>query len=214
MANDCRAQIQACAIRVARLEPNGVPSPGASNLYVSDGLVSLGLTSETTDGTEIEVLNACGSPCVSFKDDDRLKRLGVSITLCTPDPELTELLIGGAVLTDADAVGYAYPRLNQAANPDGVSIEVWAKRITSAGVLDPVHPYAWWVFPLVKLRPDSVTFENGPFQPTITGFALENENWFDGPLNDWPVDSDRVAQFIPTDTLPTTACGYQTLVAS
>lgn len=212
--NDCRPQIQACATRVARLESNGVPSPGDDNLYVSDALVSLSFTVETAEGEEMEIINACGEPCLSFKDDDKIRRLSIEFELCTPDPELTELLVGGSVLTDGDAVGYGFPQLNTVPNPNGVSLELWAKRVTSGGTLDPEHPYARWVFPLTKLFIDSATFENGPFQPTFQGFAVENENWFDGPTNDWPVDSDKVAQWLPVTTLPETSCGYQVLAAS
>lgn len=213
MSNDCRPQIQACALRVARLDSNGVPSPGANNLYVSDALVSMGFTAEQTEGEEFEMPNACGN-IITFKDDDKLRRLNIELSLRVPDPELTELLAGGAVLTDGEAVGYAWPELNEAPNPNGVSIELWAKRITEGGQIDPDFPYNWWAFPLSKLFVNDGTFENGPFQPTFSGFATENENWFDGPLNDWPVASDRVLQYIPTATLPTTQCGYIELVAS
>ena len=44
MNNDCLPQVQACAIRVALLDPNGVPSPGANHLYVSDALSELNMT--------------------------------------------------------------------------------------------------------------------------------------------------------------------------
>lgn len=216
MANTCRPQIQACAIRVARLEPNGVPDPGANNLYVSDALISMGLANEITEGNEIEVVNACGVPCVSFKDNDKLKRITVNLQICTPDPELTELLSGGVVLQSAEKVGYGFPELNQVINENGTSIEVWAKRVTSDGILDPVNPYAWWVFPKVFLRPLEATFENGAFLPTFGGFAVANPNWYNGPANDWPLpnNSDRVAQWIPSSTLPTASCGYQTLAST
>ena len=216
MANDCLAQVQACRMRVSRLEPNGVPDPGANNLYVSTALITATLTPVYADGDEVEQKNACGDVCVNFKGSDSFKRIDFSLQLCTPDPELTELLAGGSVLTSGAAVGWAFPATGSDPTPNGVSIELWAKRITSDGSLAGTNPYAWWVLPRVHLRVDAATFENGPHLPTFSGRAVENSNWFNGPLNDWPLPaaSARVAQWIPTAILPGAQCGYQTIVAS
>lgn len=212
---DCRPQVQACAIRVARLEPDGVPSPGASNLYVSDALVTMTVTPVYTDGDEIEDKNACGDVAVNYKGPDSFKRLDVTIQLASHDPELEELLSGGDVLDPAPVPkGFAAPAIGTYTD-NGVSIELWAKRIDD-GDLDANYPYAHWAYPKVKnLRIGDHTHANASNLPQFSGQALENANWFDGPLNDWPgVTSDRVYQWVPTSTLPTASCGYQTLAAS
>lgn len=213
MANLCRPQIKACATRVTRLEPNGVPDPGANNMYVSDSLVSFAWTNNVTEGEEIEIPSACGNP-ISFKDEDIAKRVDVTMQINRPDPQFMELLAGGTVLTNGAAVGLGAPRLNVADTRYGVSIELWAWNITTGGTIDPTFPYNWWVWPKVMLSYDSATFENGPYLPTLKGFATENSNFFDGPLNDWDVASDRVWQFLPTTSIPATGCGYITVVAS
>ena len=214
MANNCARQVQACAIRVARLDGAGVPDPGASNLYVTDALTQLGVEPVIAEGDEFEVKNACGEVCVNVKDCDRLRRLDLTLGLCYPDPELQELLAGGTVLTSGDAVGYAFPELGAAACPNGVSVELWTKRYDTGGSLDADFPYEWYVLPKTFWQHSTRTFENGPITIEFQGFAVENENWFDGPLNDWPVASTAVMQSIPTATLPTTACGYQTIAAT
>ena len=214
----CARIVQACALRVARLEPNGVPDPGANNMYVSDALTQLVVDPQVEEGDEFTVKNGCGAICVNVKDCDRLKRLNVTLGLCYPDPELQELLAGGVVLTNVlpgdDAVGYGFPRLNEAACPNGVSVELWAKRYDSSGAPDSTFPYEWYVLPRVYLQHGGRTHENGPLAIEFAGFAIENENWFDGPENDWPVDSDRVYQSIPTASIPTAACGYATIQVS
>lgn len=213
MANDCLPQVQACRIRVARLEADGVPLPGANNLYVSDALVSLAFAWEVEAGEEISERNACGELKVNYRADDNLRRGNVTITLLTPDPQLSELLSSGSVITSGAAVGYAAPSLG-AVNSDAVSIELWAKRIRD-GRLDPTYPYAWWVYPWVDhLRPNDHEHNSGNFDNVFVGEAYENDLWFDGPLNDWPAASSQVYQWIPTTSLPTASCGYQTLVAS
>lgn len=213
MANDCLPQVSACAIRVVNLETDGVPLPGDDNMYVSDGLVSLAFAWEREDPAEIKAENACGTTLLSYKPPPSLKRGRVTITLVTPDPELSQMLSQGTVLTDGAAVGYASPRLGLISE-NAIGIELWAKRIRD-GKLDPTFPYAWWVYPWIQnLVPGDHEHANAPFSSVFTGDAYENENWFDGPDGQWPATSDAPYQWIPTTTLPDVACGYQTLAAS
>lgn len=218
MSNDCKPQVQACAMRVTRLTADGSPDQGANNLYVTDTLVTLTATPVYADADEIEVKNACGVVCVSSIGDDTFKRLDISLSLCVPDPELSELLTGGVVLTSGAAVGYGYPAVGTAPG-SSVSIELWAKRIdTATGDIDSTYPYNRWLFPKVKnLRVGERVFENGAFASPFTGRGFGNTEWLDGPEGDWPypaVGSDRVAQYIPVATIPDTACGYASATAS
>lgn len=210
----CLAQVQACAIRVALLDTDGVPLPGASNLYVSDALTTLTLSPQYDTANEIKEVNACGATAIDYKGNDTFKWTDISLELITPDPYLHALLSsGGSVLTDGEAVGFAYPPLGLVQG-NGVSIELWAKRIDS-GDLDLDFPYAWWVLPKVKnLKLGDRIFADAAQKSPFTGQGYENVNWFDGPENDWPVASDRCAQWIPTATLPTAHCGFETLSAS
>jgi len=213
---DCRPQVQACAIRVARLDTNGVPLPGANNLYVSDALVSMGFTAVYTNGDEIEDKNACGIVAVNFRGPDSFKRGDVTIQLTTPDPYLVEMLTGGDVLDGAaggDPKGYAAPPIGEVTG-NGVSVELWSKRVDD-GDLDADWPYAHWAYPKIKnLRIGDHTHQNGSLLPQLSGQAYENPNWYDGPVGDWPATSDRVYQWIPAQTMPTPSCAYQELVAS
>lgn len=211
--NDCIPQIQACAIRVAVLDSNGVPHPGANSLYVSDALTELTLTPNYTDGETIEQRNACGGLCISYRSPDTLNWLDVSLTICSQDPYLVQMLGGGTVLTSTGLHGYAFPDIGVITG-NGVSIELWAKRIDGADV-HADYPYAWWALPKVRnLRHGVRTFNNGSQLPVFSGQAVENANWFNGPANDWPSASSQAAQWFPDNALPTVVCGPQTLPAS
>jgi len=213
MNNDCLPQVQACAIRVAYLDSNGVPTVGANKLYVSDALTELTMEPVYEDADEITETNACGSIAVNYQGDPTLKRGDIEITIASQDPYLVAMLGGGTVLSDSGVNGFAMPAIG-AINSAPVSIEVWAKRIDD-GELHDEYPYAWWVLPKVtRLKHGSRTFNNGAQLPSFTAQAYENENWFDGPLNDWPVASDRFAQWFPTASLPTIVCGPQSIAAS
>lgn len=213
--NDCLPQVQACIIRVCALEASGILLPGASSMYVSDALVKMDAKPVFDVSTEIIDKNACGALKVNYKPPDSLKRLDVTIELLTPDPYLSVLLSSGGALLHpvGGGVGYAYPPIGVIAG-NGVSVELWAKRIDN-GDLDATFPYAWWAFPKIKnLIPGDKLFDEKSQHSIFTGQALENHNWFDGPDNQWTAESDRVAQWIPTATLPVAQCGYEALVAS
>lgn len=213
MSNDCLPQVSACVIAVTNVDPSGVPRPGANNRYVSDALVSLGFAWEREDPAEIKAENGCGTTMVSYKPPPSLKRGRVTLGIITADPELSQMLSQGTVLTDGDAVGYASPRLGLIGE-DAIGIELWAKRIRD-GKLDPTFPYAWWLYPWVQnLVPGDHEHGNKVLEQSFVGDAYENENWWDGPMNDWPATSDSPYQWIPTTSLPEVSCGYQTLAAS
>lgn len=213
--NNALPQLQAVRLRIAKLEPvSGIPLPGAHNLYVTDAFVKVGFSPVYKDGAEIEQENAQGGVCAYTKGDDTFKRGDVSIQVCSADPYLTTLLSGGTVLSafDGDRVGMAAPALGTIGNAS-ISVEVWTKRVDD-GDLDQSSPYAWWAYPKIKnLRQDAHEHGNSAFTPTFTGQAYENAGWTDGPLNDWPAASDRVYQWVPTDTLPAVS-GSATLAAS
>lgn len=211
--NDCLPQVMACRLRVCKLDSNGVPSPGANKLYVTDAFASLTATPVYVDADEIEEKNGCGEVAINYKGDDSFKRLDVELQIHTHDPYLAEMLGLGTVLTSGGVNGYAVPPIG-ALTGNGVSVEVWAKRIDS-GALHAEYPYAWWVLPKVQnLRHGTKTFNNGAHIQTFTGQAVENENWYDGPLNNWPVASDRALQWFPTASMPAVVCGPQTVTAS
>ncbi len=211
----CLPQIHACAMRVTQLDNNGVPLPGAGNIYVTNALSKLTLKPIYKDGDEIEEPNACGELIVQYKEDDFFKRADFELELLTPDPYLTELVVpGSAVLAESSSqVGWAFPPIGLVTGA-GIGIELWAKRIND-GVLDSLYPYAWWTMPRAKnVRLGDREFSKTAQKPTFTGQMYENENWFDGPLNDWPAASDRVAQWIPTGSIPTPTCGAGTIAPS
>jgi hypothetical protein len=213
MPNECLPQVQACAMRVARLDPaSGASVVGVDNMYVSDSLVSLEFTWEVVAGEEITEKNACGAVKVNYRGRDSIRRGNVKITLVTPDPELSEMLSNGVVLTEGADVGYAAPALGEI-DEAPVSVELWAKRIRN-GRQDGVRPWARWVYPLIdNLRPDNHTHNSGNLPMAFVGEAYENPGFGDGPANDWIGTSDRVYQWLPDAAIPVAQCGYQAVIA-
>jgi hypothetical protein len=216
----CLPQLFACAMRVTQLDANGLMLVGANNMYTSAAFTQNQVTPVYEDGDEFKQKNACGTIAYDVKAPPSYVRTDLQITLTTPDPQLMQLLGGGPVINIvADGrVGGSAPSIgpvNQA-NQNGVSIEFWAKMYRNNS-LAADWPYAWWVFPKVtNLKIGQFNQENGPNLPVISGEAYENTNWYNGPLNDWPVANTPTQswQWIPSRTIPTPTCGYQTVATT
>lgn len=206
--DDCAGQLAVCAFRVCDLDADGVPVVGDTTMYVSNALAIATLKPVYEAGAEIKENNACGETLIDFLDDPTFVRADLDLDFITPDPYLHSILIANSVLlTAAAGTGWAFPPIGKVTG-NGVSVEMWAKRIIG-GKQSLVSPWAHWALPFVR----SLQLGDRAFSGTavghsiITGQCNENAAWADGPGADFDAASDRVAQWIPATTIPATACG-------
>lgn len=94
MATKCFSPIFGKRIRVTELDLCGnVPAPGSEAAYVAtDGFVTLTLTSEIEEGTEIITRKADGSLCVNEKAGDSFKRFTMELEFCGVNPDLFRMM--------------------------------------------------------------------------------------------------------------------------
>lgn len=210
MANDCAASIKACAMRVARLAADGTTPAGASNMYIHDNFARLLAAPQVEEGNEITVPNACGRNVVSYKDADKITRLNLTLELITPDPELLELLASALLIqTAGSTVGFAYPKLNESIVQNGVSLEVWSQAVIGGSPAAGL-PYWRWVFPKTyNWRFGDREWSNAAMPNTLTGIAIENTGFGNGPTGDWTGPTDRVLATMREAAIPNVSCGYQ-----
>lgn len=217
MAYDYAASVMASVIRVTRLNPDGTLATGTTDSYVTKSFISVSMTPEYEEGDEFTQKNAGGEVCVTYKAPDTLKRVNLEIAICDPNPEFTELVSGGALLTGAttsDTVGWAAPLIGQDAMPNGVAVEVWSKAIVD-GKPASVNPYYHWVFPYAILRQggDRV-IENGILATSFEGWAVGNDGFAEGPNAPYwafPEMTDRAYSYARTTGIPA-GTGYTTVV--
>ena len=220
MAQDAASSITASTIRVTRLTPSGAPMVGEKNAYVTKAFISVSLTPEYEDGDEFTQKNAAGAVCVSYRTADTLKRVTLEIALCNPDPEFTEIVSGGVLLSEgtgeeARSVGWLAPQIGVDALPNGVAIEVWSGAMID-GRPAPVDPYFHWLFPYANMRQggDRV-IENGILATSFEGWAVGNANFGKGgssATTPWKWASDRAYGYGRTSAIPTLQ-GYNPVVA-
>jgi len=212
MAHDNAASVGGFAIRLTRLDASGNLVTGPSASYVTKKFVSLGYTPEYEDGEEFTTKAADGTVCASWKTASTLKRVTISIALCDPDPEFSEMIAGGSLLTQGGkSIGWKMPLVGVDATPNGVAIEVWSQAI-SGGRATGTNPYWHFVFPYAQMQyTGERAIQNDMMATSFEGWAVGNPGFGDGPAAPvWPFASDAPAQMARTATLPV-GTGYQTV---
>lgn len=213
MAYDNARSVNGVALRVSRLAADGSILAGDDSVYVQKAFMSFQFTPEYEEGDEITEKNADGSLCYSAQDRDTLKRVSLSLSICSPDPELTEILSGGTILvdgTDQSVVGYAAPLAGEIATPNGVAIEAWSRANGADGKPMAKNPFYHWVFPYAVLRPSGDrVMENGLMANEFEGWAVGNAGFATGPAKDWNFTSASPYQYARSATAPINLSGFQ-----
>lgn len=214
MAQDNASSVAGMAIRVTKLAADGTLVTGPSASYVTKKFVSLGFTPEYESGDEFTTKAADGSVCASWKAPDTLKRVTLSIALCDPDPEFTQIIAGGTLLSSGGlTVGWQAPLVGVDATPNGVAIEVWS--IANVGGRQAsVNPYWHWVFPYAQMHnAGERAIQNDLMATSFEGWGVGNVGFGDGPAA--PLWAFTSAVSSPVSYARTTAIpagtGYQTV---
>lgn len=196
-AQDNASSIRGLALRATRLNADGTPAEGGTDecdVYLTSGFIRVAFTPNYSTGDEIEIKRADGGICTYYKQPDVLKDTTVTLELCDPDPVLTQMLIGGVVLTsptlcqpvppgtDDVAAGWAVEKAGVDATPFGTGLEVWSQAIVG-GKKASVCPYFHWLFPYVTSM--KITGErevgNSSLATVFEGRSVGNLGFGSGP---------------------------------
>lgn len=214
MAQDYASSVSGAVIRLTRLQADGSLVVGPSASYVSKQFISLSFTPEYETGDEFTSKAADGTPCVTFKAPDTLKRVTLSIAICNPDPEFTEMIAGGTLITaGGQSKGWAMPGVGVDATPNGVAIEVWSKAVVG-GKHSGIDPYWHWIFPYTQMHQSGErVIQNDILATNFEGWGVGNSLFGDGPAEPkWLSTSDTPAAYMRTVGLPV-GTGYQASTA-
>jgi hypothetical protein len=206
MANEtCVGAVQTNLIRVARTLTAGYIDAGANNLYRTDSVIEIGSTPVYTEGSDLEQRNGSDVVCVAYKGPDSYKRHDLTMSLCTLDAELLEMLTGATVITSGgDSIGSLFPT---DPNTNYICLEAWQTVIEDG---EPTGEYVHWIWPRVRFRAGQTTRNNGILTVPLVGTAFANSNVGLGPAGDWPVAMTSPENWYVDTDLPTTFCGYLT----
>ena len=93
MATRCFKPIFGKRIRVSKMNSCCTPVTGGSCAeIITDGFISLSLSSETEDGSEVVKKKADGGLCINHKSPDAFKRFTLEMEFCGVDPDLLSFM--------------------------------------------------------------------------------------------------------------------------
>lgn len=182
--------VRGCVIRIAELAADG-STPSGLGLYVSDDMVEITIAPEVQDGDVLEQRTACGDYAIDFKDADRERWYNLTLKLASPNATISALLVDGFetyLNMGGDTIGGKFPPLGKVTPGNGVSIEVWSDRLDDTGQnLDGTYPYYQWALVRTRnwRRVPTPSFGNAVNEVSFVGRGFMNNNWGNGPANDW-----------------------------
>lgn len=213
----CTQMLKLCALRILRLDTDGSILSGASSAYVLDEPVSLSYTPTRPDRERFEVVGGAGTQCALYLGNPKaVDGVDLELHLCSLDAEVTELLAGGAVITDGSYGTTGYLSSTDATvNDTGVAIETWAFQWDGRqrALVGSTPAFYRHVFPMTTWQEGAKTQENAFADIVMTGVAQTNSGFATGLASDpFPTDvGDSVYGWVISATKPTGACGYQTV---
>lgn len=174
-------------MRLTRVDACGRPIYGVGSQLVTSGFVSIEMSGEVREGTEIEQVNAAGELCLSEKGADQLKWLSVGANFCDIDPDAVVMFNpNNTALTDwqGNTIGFAESDTQDISR--GVAIEVWADVAGEDLCDDPNASQTWAYFLLpwvVGGTLGDLTIENAALTTTVNSRTKRNGKWGVGPYN-------------------------------
>lgn len=212
--------LHVCRTRITRLDAAGAPVIGASSVYVSDALVTVGISPEIAEGEEREVINGCDCVTLSYRSPDKLKRFTFEVEDGLWEPHALEMMTRAPIIPGASAgtaLGNAFPDDTGACvgQPSGVAVEFWTEARDGGQPLAGT-PYVHWIFPRSIWRMGDVELSNEFATSALTGYSEPNAAFGD-PHNDQPTAypvAPQGAYFLTATAPPAATPGYAALAAS
>src|SRR5690606_13950229 len=125
MASKAFSLLKGRRIRGTRLDACGRVVYGPSSTVTSEGVISVGITTITTQSEERSVVDAAGDRCVHEPSETSVAGHSIEAEFCDVDPELFSMFTGQEVYLDAagNAIGFTVNTKIEIAS--AFALELW-----------------------------------------------------------------------------------------
>lgn len=174
-------------LRITSLDENGnVPASATADvMMVTDGFITVNISAEVEDGTEILTKKADGSYCVNEKQANSLKRLNLEVDFCGVNPSLLALVSNaeGYDNYDGDVAGITIP---EGKVTKRFALELWTGLDSSTSVAAGNEGSGYLLLPQVNagILKDLVADGENALTVGMTGaYTRGNNKWGVGPYD-------------------------------
>lgn len=187
-------------IRVVTLTEDGtLPESGEGGVVVTNGYITVTLSAEVEDGTEIVTRRADGSLCVNERMASSFKRFNVEAEFCGVNPGLLSAVTNAEIYEGytSDPIGFVVP---EGTLTKKFSLEQWTGL---SGKLADTSAGGYMLLPLIQsgVLGDIVTDGENAVTFSVTGaYTVGGNTWEAGPFNVL-LDDDTPAK-LPTPLDP------------
>lgn len=201
MATHCFVPVLGKRLRVTKLDACGNPPAGGTvdSVLVTDGFITVSLSSEVEDGTEIIQRNAAGALCVNERSSSSFKRFTIEITFCGVNPSLLALVSNAEPYLDYgdDVAGFTVPEgeLNKK-----FALELWTGMSGQACAAGADEASGYLLLPYVQagVLGDLEVGGEDAINFSLTGaYTMGGNTWGVGPF-DVVYDDTSTAAPLPT----------------
>jgi hypothetical protein len=188
MATTCFIPILGKRLRVTNLDACGnVPAAGVvDQQLVTDGFMTVTLSSEVEDGAEIITKKADGTICVNEKLASSFKRFTLGLSFCGVNPSLLAMVTNAHTVADYTVSNVAGIGVGEGAINKQFALELWTGVTGAACLPGAAFQGGYLLLPFVKagvLGDITVDGENA-ITFSMTGAYTKGGNaWGTGPYN-------------------------------
>lgn len=231
MATHCFAPVLGKRLRATVLDVCGnVPASGtADSVVVTNGFVSVTLSAQVEDGTEIITKKADGSLCVNEMTSPSFKRFTAEIEFCGVDPGLLSVVTNAEIYEDYvnDPIGFTVP---EGTIDSKFALELWVGLSGTACATGGEEASGYMLLPFMNagvLGDLTVDSENAVTFSMTGAFSKGGNGWGVGPYNvmqdenndpaPLPTALDPLDHLLMIETMlapPASACGLVAMPAS
>jgi len=188
MATTCYIPILGKRLRITKLDSCGnLPAAGtADSQLITDGFISVNLTSEVEDGAEIITKKADGTFCVNEKLPNSFKRFTSEVSLCGVNPSLLAMMTNAETYegyTVSDIIGITVP---EGTIDSAFALELWTGITGAACLPGSAFSGGYFLLPFMQagvLGDITIDGENAVSFSMTGAYTRGGNQWDTGPYN-------------------------------
>lgn len=183
MATKVATPVLAKGYRAITLEDGAVTA--SSEGITGKGFVSISISAETEEASEITRKDFTGGLCLSTKSNNSLKGFTLEIEFCDVNPDVLTTMTNAEPYVDSagDVIGFTTP---SGSIDKEFSLELWVGLTNASSLTGPNAPSGYMLLPRIKagiVGNIEMTGEDAVKFSMTGAYTMDDNQWGTGPFN-------------------------------